>query len=170
MATLGTKREGGYRGARLGSGGPWAWLAFVLLALGCGGDGGTGPDPVDPALEPFVGSWEASSFELTNPANPTDFVDVMDGGSFSLNVQPSGQYTAILSFPDLPTPGVEIGQLSVIGTSVRLSPQGGQAATSSFEFDGADRLILDGPTEFDWNRDLQPDPAEAYIVLERTGA
>jgi hypothetical protein len=123
-------------------------------------------DP-DPAVEPFVGDWEASEFVVTNLADPDQTVDVTDGGSFTLNVQPSGQYTAILDFPDSPTPGVEQGRLTVVGNSVRLSPLVGDPITSAYAFEGSDRLVLDGPTAFDWNRDGELDASTAHIVLER---
>ncbi|MEX2465816.1 MAG: hypothetical protein WD995_02835 [Gemmatimonadota bacterium] len=144
----------------------WLILAVVLSA-GCGGAEPTGIVEPDPEVEPFVGDWEASEFTVTNSADTTDPFDVTEGGSFTINVQPSGQYTAILEFPELPTPVVEVGQMSVVGNSITLRPQGGTPATSSYEFQGSDRLTLDGPTEFDFNRDGTPEPGEAHIVLQR---
>jgi hypothetical protein len=163
MATSKTYRSGGRRRA--------AWLTLWALTAplfwGCGGSDVVGVGDPDPAVEPFVGDWEASEFVVTNLANPDQSVDVTEGGSFTLNVQPSGQYTAILDFPDSPTPGVELGQLSVVGNSVRLSPISGDPITSAYTFEGADRLILDGPTAFDWNRDGELEASTAHIVLER---
>lgn len=143
-------------------------VAAALLATGCGGSGSTAiEEPTDPAVEPFVGDWTATEFRVTSVANPEESFDVTEGGSFAINVQPSGTYTAIIEFPDLLNPVVEIGQLSAVGNSVTLRPQGGAAATSSYAFEGADTLILDGPTEFDFNRDGERDAAEAHIVLVR---
>jgi hypothetical protein len=142
-------------------------FAALLLAPACGGSEGiTGVEP-DPAVAPFVGDWEATEFSVTSVQDSTVSFDVTDGGAFTINVQPSGLYTAIIEFPQLPAPVVEIGQLSVIGNSITLRPQGGAAATSSYTFDGADRLTLIGPTEFDFNDDGTPDPATARIELER---
>ncbi len=141
-----------------------------LFLAGCGAsDGPTGVEP-DPAVTPFVGDWEATDFTVTSDQNAEVFFRVTDDGAFTINVQPSGLYTAILEFPQLPAPVVEIGQLSVAGSSVTLRPQGGPAATSSFAFEGADHLTLEGPTEFDFNDDGTPDPATARIVLERAAA
>jgi hypothetical protein len=143
------------------------WVAALATGvLGCG-SGGTGVAP-DPAVAPFVGDWAAAEFRVTSTENPAASFDVTDGGSFTINIQPSGQYTAILSFPEMPTPVVELGQLAVIGASIRLSPLGGTPATSSYRFEGPDRMILQGPTQFDFNNDGTPDPAEALITLERS--
>jgi len=142
-----------------------AALGLLAVAIGCGG----GVDvPVDAAVAPFVGDWTASDFTVTSSDNPAVWFRVTDGGSFTMNIQPSGQYTAILSFPQLPTPAVELGKLTVLGASIRLSPTGGTPATSSYRFEGPDRLILDGPTSFDFNEDGTMDPAEARIALDRT--
>lgn len=144
------------------------WLLCVAMAAACGDGDPADPVAPDPSVEPFVGDWEAEEFRVASAAAPqSEFELIAEGGSFTINVQPSGQYTAILELPDLPTPQVEIGQLSVIGESVRLDPQDAAAATSSFEFDGPDRVILDGPTEFDFNRDGTVEEATAHIVLER---
>jgi len=142
-------------------------VAVALLATGCGGSSPTAIVEPDPAVAPFVGDWEATEFTVTSVQNSEVFFDVTDGGSFTINVQPSGTYTAIIDFPNLVTPVIEIGQLSAVGNSVTLRPQGGPAATSSYTFEGVDRLILDGPTEFDFNEDGDLDDAEAHIVLER---
>jgi hypothetical protein len=144
-------------------------LAAALPASGCGGPSPSAVVEPDPAVAPFVGDWNATEFTVTSVQDSTVFFDVTEGGAFTINVQPSGAYTAIIEFPDLANPVVEIGQLSVVGSSVTLRPQGGAAATSSYTFEGADRLILDGPTEFDFNRDGDLDGAEAHIVLERAG-
>ena len=152
---------------RLGTASKRALGLAVLLGAGCGSSS-SGPDAQpDPAIAPFVGDWTATEFRVTSSADPDQWFDVTDGGAFSINVQPSGLYTAIVDFPDFP-PVVEIGQLSAVGTSITLRPQGGPAATSSFSFDGPNRLTLIGPTEFDFNRDFTAEPAEALIVLERS--
>lgn len=145
-------------------------FAALLLGSACGGsEGSTGVD-ADPAVAPFVGDWEATEFTVTSAQNAEVFFDLTDGGSFTINVQPSGLYTAIVEFPQLPAPVVEIGQLSIAGSSITLRPQGGTAATSAYTFDGPNRLTLDGPTEFDFNNDGTPDPATALIVLQRASS
>lgn len=142
-------------------------VAGALLAAGCGDSSPTALTEPVPAVEPFVGEWHAVEFTVASVQDSTVSFDVTEGGAFSINVQPSGLYTAIVEFPDLPDPVVEIGQLSAVANSVTLRPQGGPAATSSYNFEGADRLILDGPTEFDFNADGELEAAEAHIVLER---
>lgn len=142
----------------------------VLLALGaaaCGGSDPTGVEP-DPAVEPFVGTWEASTFEITSAADPTLMYDILEGGAFTINVQPSGQYTATLEYPGFLAPVTEFGRMTVGATTLTLDPSTGPPVTSSYVFDGPDRVTLEGPTEFDFNRDGVAEEGEALIVLERS--
>jgi len=143
----------------------WAALGLALsLASGCGGS-----DPVtaDPTVGSFVGTWDAVVLTMTPEGSATPVVDVLQYGGFFIVVEPSGQYTATLSLPT--GPGVEIGQLSVAGSTIRLDPSvpAGDAVTSTYTLVGDDYLILDGPTEFDFNFDGSADPAEAHFELQR---
>jgi hypothetical protein len=139
-----------------------AWLAMA----GCSGSDGVQPDP---AVEQFVGDWLATSMVLTSAANPDVHPDLIElGATFSVNVQPSGQYTAILLYSGQAQ--TEIGQLTVSGGSVTLQPSyppSAQPATSSYSFPDADHFVLDGNTEFDFNLDGTPEAATAHIVFAR---
>ena len=143
-------------------------LVWALILAGCGGSDPTDVVEPDPDVAPFVGDWQAESFVVTNLAKEDETLDITDAGSFSLNVQPSGFYTATLVVVDAPAPFVENGQLSVVGSSVRLSPSNGTSVTSSYAFDGPDRVELDGPTQFDFNNDGDFEAATAHIVLVRS--
>ena len=134
--------------------------------IGCGGsDGPTEVDP-DPALAPFVGSWTALAMVVTSVANPSISPDlIQEGATFSLNVQPSGQYTASLIF--LEQVSTEIGFITVSGSTVTLKRDYPTQSTSTanYRFQGG-LLILDGGTEFDFNLDGQPEPATAHFELQ----
>jgi len=119
-------------------------------------------------MEPFVGAWEATHFTVTSVTDLTSPITVVPGGSFTIVVEPSGLYTATLAFEDVPVPGVEFGQATVDGSSLILDPQEGPSAVSTFVFDGPDKVTLEGATEFDVNRDGEPDEAVAHIVLVRS--
>lgn len=143
------------------------WMCLALSVVGCGGD----PDPIvgpEPAVAQFVGTWEADVFTVTNDADPTVVADLLIEGSFDINIQPSGLYTATLVFGGL-TPFVEIGQLSVTGAFVTLRPNGPNPCPGSSEyvFSGANRFSLTGPTCFDFNLDGEDEDAEAHIELQR---
>ena len=147
----------------------FSWTGTLFLALlfaGCGEDTVVDPPAVD-LVAPFVGTWDAEVFTVTNDANTSQVADLMLDGSFTMNVQPSGTYTATLLFGDL-SPIIEIGVLrpSESGT-VTLQPTGGDPATSVFVFEREDYLTLDGPTDFDFNLDGTPEEAQAYIELQR---
>lgn len=143
----------------------WA-IAAILGACGGGGSGGTtGPDP---AVEPFVGTWDAEVFTVTNLADTTVVADLLENGSFNVVIEPSGLYTATLVFGQFP-PVVEIGQLVVTGSLVTLRPNGPNPcpASSEYVFTRPDYLILIGPTCFDFNLDGEDEDAEAHLELQR---
>jgi hypothetical protein len=138
-------------------------LALMACLTACADDS-QGPD-FDPAVAPFVGTWDAEVFTVTSVADPSIVADLLENGSFNINVQPSGTYTATLTFGGIPL--VEIGMLSVDGDQITLDPNGGTPTSSLYEFLAGDRLKLEGPTDFDFNLDGTPDPAEAYIELQK---
>jgi len=145
------------------------WLPAVLLAVAvaaCGDD--DTPDPVgpDPAIAPFVGTWDAEVFTVTSDADPNIVADLMENGSFFINVQPSGTYTASLEFGGIPL-SPEVGMMTVSGDVITLNPSGADAATSEFTFVSEDYLRLEGPTEFDFNLDGELEPAQAFIELRK---
>jgi len=151
---------GGHRRLRAVAVGLW------LAATGCSGSDGVQPDP---SVAPFVGDWLATSMVLTSAANPDVHPDLIAfGATFSVNVQPSGQYTAILLYAGQAR--TEIGQLAVSAGSVTLRPSypsGAQPATSSYSFSDADHFVLDGDTEFDFNLDGTPEAATAHMEFAR---
>jgi hypothetical protein len=140
-------------------------LATTLaLAAACGS--GTGVE-IDPAVAPFVGTWDATEFTVTSQADPGTVVDVLSLGEFHITVEPSGQYTASLAILGIPP---EIGQLSVSGNTLTLdptTPATAPTATSTYSFTSADYVVLDGPTEFDFNLDGTDEAATAHIELQR---
>lgn len=151
----------------------WAWMALALAA--CGDSGTTPIEPTpDPAIAPFVGTWDAETLTVTSTADTSIVADLIDiGGSFTLNVQESGQYTAQLAFVATDSlgidPFVEIGQMTVSDDFVTLSPQtpAGDPVSSEYAFLSDDLLRLEGPTEFDFNLDGAADPAVLLIELRR---
>jgi hypothetical protein len=142
-----------------------AFGAALLLATGCGASGGVEPDP---AVAPFVGTWDATVYEIWPESNPAGVIDVLDAfGPFRITVEPSGQYTAAL---EATPPQVQIGKLTVIGTTIRLdvtTPPGEPSATASYSFTAEDYVVLDGSIEVDFNNDGARDPGGAHIELQR---
>lgn len=142
----------------------WAVAAPViaLLLQGCS-KSTVAPDS---ALAGLVGNWQATAFVLTEVSDTTVHLDLIQlGATFSLNVQPSGQYTAILVYNG--QPATEIGQMSVSGDSITLNPTtpaSSSATTGTYQLNGS-QLTIDGDTEFDFNLDGKPDPARAHIEL-----
>jgi len=139
-----------------------AILLGATFGAACGG-GDQGPD-VDPLVEPFVGTWEADSMAVTSQADTTLHFDLLAAGaSFSIVVQPSGQYTATLA--SFTGTSVELGDMTVLSGSaleLRVSyPPPGEVQAMTYQFATTDHLVLDGATE--WNGQ----PAYGHIELNR---
>jgi len=142
-----------------------ALVLLTIAAQACGGDGGVGPDT---SLAALVGDWDATRLVMKSKANPEvapDLIALLDA-EFSLNVQPSGQYTAILVYQGLPL--TELGTIEVDDDEVvfHISVPAPRTTRSRFTLVGP-RLTLVGDSEFDYNFDGTPEPAEATIELIR---
>jgi len=141
-------------------------LSLLLLSLtGCGDPAPTGPDPL---IEPFVGDWTATAFVLTSSVSELVSIDLVQlGGTFDLNIQPSGSYTAILIYAGLGQ--TEMGTISATSNTVTLNREfpSRENEVSAYQFIGDTVLILDGDTEFDFDFDGQEDPALAHFELLR---
>lgn len=132
---------------------------------GCSGEESVGPDS---SLSALVGDWQADRFVVTNKANPAQAPELVHdlGAQFTLNVQPSGQYTAILAYQG--TPITEIGTLEVDRGEVvfHVSHPAPSSSRSRYSVTST-RLTLDGDTSFDFNGDGKGDPATAHIEMRK---
>jgi hypothetical protein len=137
-----------------------AWLVVGVAACG------SSSVDVDPAVAEFVGTWDAVALTVTADAPPNIVADILaSGGEFWISVEPSGQYTATLQYFGAHP---ELGDLTVQNIStLTLHPAGGTPAPSAYVFATPDSLILDGATEFDFNLDFVPEPAQAHFELVR---
>ena len=134
----------------------------VIGAIGCGSD------PTEPEFNPdfMVGDWLADSLVMTSLANPEVVRDLTaEGAVFTLSVQPSGRYTAILT--GFGQSSSESGRLTVDGAYVVLMPEtpAGPESRALWERVG-DSVILEGESKFDFNEDGTTDePATLRQVL-----
>lgn len=145
-----------------------AFVLLIALSIGCGSDGGdssVGPDAVSPAGV-LVGSWTASILVLTNKANEQQSGDIVAqfGAVFTMDVQQSGRYLAILSA--FGQSSSESGTLTVSGTllTMRRKLPSEQTSVSEISVMGAD-IVIDGDTDFDFNQDGTLEPARLHMVL-----
>lgn len=141
-------------------------LLLALAAAGCGGQDPLGPDE---QLADLVGTWRATRFQVTNVADPSvspDLVDPSIGAGFTLDIQPSGQYTAILTFQQVAN--AEVGEMGREGDQLVLRVLEPCCRTDRLDFSlEGGILTLRGPTEFDFNLDGEPEDATAVIELRR---
>src|SRR3954463_14934011 len=84
-------------------------LSLTVLLLGCSDEAIT----ANPSIANLVGDWQATRFQVTNKANSAQSPELIHdvGAQFTLDIQPSGQYTAILAYQG--TPITELGTLSI---------------------------------------------------------
>lgn len=136
-----------------------------LLATGCI------DNTVDPELAEvdfLVGTWEATEMTMISEEDPQQTVDLMAAfdATFTFSVELSGRYTATLQLGD-GSPVDETGSLAVEGDSLLFTPDARDEYQSHFEVvNDGQLLILDGPGEFDFDRDLDPEPAILHLELQ----
>ncbi len=135
--------------------------ALAFAATGCGSE------PAGPDLNPgfMVGDWLADSLVMTSVANPEVVTDLAAlGAVFTLLVEPSGRYTAILE--GFGQASSEIGKLTVDGAFVVLMPDSppGPESRALWERVG-DTVILEGESQFDFNLDGETEAAMLRQVL-----
>lgn len=139
---------------------------LMLLLVSCGGSDTTA-GPVGQDLSFIQGAWSASVFQMTSQQNPSLRVDVLaSGGAFRLTIERDGRYVAELAA--LGQSNVERGSITRRGTQLVLSPVSPPGQSDTVDWRIVDEtLVLDGPSEFDFNLDLTPEPAMAHIELVR---
>ena len=141
-----------------------AILAPIQL-WGC--SGGDAAEPTE-SVAFLVGNWDADRFVVKSKTNPELALELIKGlgAQFSVNIQPSGQYTAILVFQA--TPFTEIGIIEVKGDEMIFHVAYPQAETNRSRYTRSGNFMtLTGDTRFDFNLDGQTEPAEARIELHR---
>ena len=134
-------------------------LMLAFVASGCGGD----DDSTGPQVNPdfMVGEWIAESMVVTSKANPEvapDITQPPSNATFTLSVQPSGRYLAILA--GYGQSSSESGVLTVEGQYVIFMRQLPSPEESRARWERADSsVILEGDTDFDFNLDGTTEPA-----------
>ena len=140
---------------------------LVVMGIVAIGAIGCGSDPTEPEFNPdfMVGDWLADSLVMTSMANPEVVADLTAlGAVFTLSVQPSGRYTAILE--GFGQSSSESGRLTVDGAYVVLMPESPSGPESQALWKRVGQsVILEGESEFDFNLDGTTEPATLRQVL-----
>ena len=143
-------------------------LPLCLLAAATFGCSGDDTVSANASVASLVGDWQATKFQVTNKANPAQAPELIHdlGAQFSLDVQPSGQYTAILAYQG--TPITELGTLAIDQGDIVFQVTYPSSETNRSHLTLSNgRMTLDGDTQFDFNNDGKPDPATAHIELQK---
>lgn len=126
------------------------------------------PLPRPEALQPFEGTWRAVSLEVVETAPPNRSQELISlGASFTLDIQASGGYTAILT-TDLGS-SVEIGKLELQETSVTFLREYPDRSREqgTLELLSADTLRLSGATRFTFRIGESPVDARLDALMAR---
>ncbi|MGM0668792.1 MAG: hypothetical protein ACQET1_03685 [Gemmatimonadota bacterium] len=113
-----------------------------------------------------MGVWEATELRMTNQANPSQSVDLIEeGATFTLSILSDGRYSASLTI--FGQGSTELGVVRVSGNNITIEPTTpeGPPLVATWSFQGQN-LVLDGESEFDFNRDGIPEASIAHIVFE----
>ena len=139
----------------------------MVIGIMTAGTTGCGDGPTEPDLNPdfMVGAWLAESLVLTSVANPEVIADLVAlGAKFTLSVEASGRYTAILEGFGLFSS--VSGRLTVDGAYVVFMQELPIRDESMDMWERVDdSVILVGESEFDFNLDGTTEPAMLRRVL-----
>ncbi len=142
-------------------------LVLSPLLLGSCSDQGVGPKA---GLAPLVGLWSADAIVLTNEANPSMVVDLIEeGADFTLSILGNGTYQAVMKAFGQPSGPPQSGKISVSGNELTLTPTGsyaGAATSGTWAIEGG-TLIIEGETEFDFNMDGTREAAQAHMEFHK---
>jgi len=145
-----------------------ATLALIAVLGACGGDDGVSADP---SVAFLVGDWSATHMVVTPDLAPDQALDLVEaGGSFSINVQPSGQYTAVIGIPGFGAPPPELGTLTVEGDEIvftRTSPPPRTVSRATYEEIAPGHVTFSGPSEVDLDGNGTMDAVTLEVEIVR---
>ena len=137
-------------------------LLLAAAASACGDS--TGLDPND-----LAGTWVATVWDLTNPANASQSTDVLAaGGSMTIVFRSDGTFTSTILEPDDTVPDVDTGTDEVVGSVLTIA-ESGQGSPTPFQAvrDGSALTLRSSDEDYDWDNDGTDDPADTRILLSR---
>lgn len=140
-------------------------LAIAMVVGACGADEEPfTPDP-DPLLQPFIGVWDATVLTVRSVGDTSQVADLLENGESYIRIEDSGSYQSTIAFDA--TPFVEFGTLGVSEQFLTLRPRTGDPVTREYEFTAPDVVRLEGPTDWDFNKDGDRDPGTLFMEMVR---
>ncbi|NIV94843.1 hypothetical protein GWN42_19135 [candidate division KSB1 bacterium] len=142
-------------------------FSFTVI-MGCDGDNSTGSNGV--TITDLVGTWTATKFEFTNEVDPDQKIDLIQlGGSFILNINSDGEFSAILTVPG-ESPDTSSGTLRIQNGTLFFDDDSSDDVTAEFTLsrNTLTLTISADDAEIDFDDDGQDDPATLLIILQRS--
>lgn len=138
-----------------------ALLVGTAFALGCG-------DSTGITLDALNGTWNATEFRFTNPANSSQSVELIGlGGSFSVTITVEGNFTTVMTVPGDPAE-TRSGTVSIGGDTLTIAESGQGSPTEYLATrDGSTLTLTTSDEDFDFDGDGTDDPALLRIVLQK---
>ena len=133
----------------------------ALFALGCGDATGISPDEL-------AGTWTATSFVFSNPANAAESIDVITlGASFALTIRADSTFTTTLVEPGGEA-DTDSGTVDVTGSVLTVAESGeGSPTAFSAVRAGDDMTLTTSDESFDFDGDGIEDLSNLRIELHR---
>jgi hypothetical protein len=143
-----------------------AGLALVLgAALACSDSAGSG----DVTLADLAGTWNATQFTLTNPANSSQSLDLITmGGSFTLTINASGAFSGEQSL--LGNTDTFSGTVQLIDNHSMVLIDGTNPSDRTdltYTLTGDRLAVSSSDLTYDWNNDGTDEAASLSAVLQR---
>lgn len=138
-------------------------VAAAVVQTACG-------DSTGVQVDDLVGTWNATVFEFTNIADPSQKVDaIATGGSMSMTVTAGGAISLNITFGGMTESTT--GTISVDGSNVTITTDGpadGDPASGTISLSGGTLTInLTSGVEFDFDDDGTDEPATVRIVMQQ---
>lgn len=126
-------------------------LVFTVFAAGCE----TGTTTTDPALDPFVGTWNATEATFTSTADPNVTFDRLADGTLTTTITPEGEFTETFTGAN----GVvetRTGTVAATGDQLTFTAAGEPAQTFQTQWAGQDLALTRADAQWDFGAGLEP--------------
>lgn len=117
----------------------------------------------------LAGTWVATVWDLTNPADASQSMDMLAAdGTWTIVFRSDSTFTSTILDPGETVPDVDTGTYEVVGSVLTIA-ESGQGSPTPFQAvrAGSALTLTSSDEDYDWDEDGTDDPADTRIVLSR---